>query len=119
MIEIEGHFGSSTTLSELPVRAEDTGTKVRRVRRRLEQNTRLRGDGAIVMDESGNILPPSIIEEHARLEVPDSHREAFRRHERNQSASQEPTAEQRFEMRSAFGEGQTVIDATTGQTYTT
>lgn len=119
MIEIEGHFGSSVTLDSLPIRAEDTPSKVRRVRRRLEQSTRLRGDGAIVMDDSGNIVPPKVLEEHARLETPDNHREAFKRHVRDQSASQEPTPEQKFEMRSAFGEGETVINAVTGQTYQT
>lgn len=114
MIEIEGDFGSSITLQNR--KTSENFARVREVRRKLENSTRLRADGAIVWEESGDIVPPSFIEGDARLEVPDSHREAFRRHEKDRPASQ---AEHRFEMRAAFGEGETVRNVITDQTYTT
>lgn len=120
MIEIEGSFGSTQTLHSLPVRSSDSPAKVRRVRKNILNNTRLRGDGAIVMEDSGNILPPAVLETHARLQVPEKHRKAYKRHLRDNSrAAQEISAEQRFEMRSAFGEGETIVNAETGQTYQT
>ena len=120
MIEIEGDFGSTQTLHSLPVRSSDDAVKVRRVRRNILNNTRLRGDGAIVMEDSGNILPPAVLEAHARLQVPENHRKAYKRHLRDQRrAAQEISAEQSYEMRSAFGKGETIVNAETGKTYQT
>jgi len=120
MIEIEGDFGSVQKLRSLPVRPTDDASKVRRGRKKNFNNTTLPGDGAIVMEDSGNFLPPAVLEAHARLQVPENHRKAYKRHLRDQRrAAQEISAEQRYEMRSAFGEGETIVNATTGQTYQT
>lgn len=119
MIELESHFGNTVTLQDLPVEEEENAKTVRRMRRKIERNARPRGDGAIVWDETGNIIDPEILREDARLEVPSDHEEAYERHLQNFSGSQEPTAEQKFEMRAAFGEGETVVNVVTGQTYET
>ena len=122
MITIEGGFGASVDLSSLPVDEDESMPRIRRFRRELERETRLRGDGAIVREDSGEIVPPDLIREKARVEVPESHAEAYERHNRStaeQHASQELSAEQRYEMRSAFGKSKTVINAVSGETYQT
>lgn len=122
MITITGDFGATTDLTPLSIEEEWRGPRIRRFRRKLEREARLRGDGAIVWEDSGSIIPPEVLREDGRVEVPENHEEAYKRHEESDTsshASQEPTAEQKFEMRAAFGEGQTVVDVRTGQTYQT
>lgn len=116
MIELEGYFGGTVQLAET---AKDPTAKMRRLRKKIRRNARPRGDGAIVWD--GNLVPPSVLED-AGLSVPSDHKEAYERHRKasnTEHAAQEPTPEQQFEMRSAFGEGKQVTNVITGQTYET
>lgn len=115
-ITIEGSFDSSVTLQSL---SDEIGSRVRRMRRKLKRKARLRGDGAIVWDKTGNIIDPEILREDMKLKVPSDHEEAYQRHLQSLSGSQEPTAEQAFEMRAAFGEGETVVNVMNGRRYET
>jgi hypothetical protein len=73
---------------------------------------------------SGNIIPPDVLED-AYVTVPESHRAGYEAHleafarEYRRRQPKEPSAEERFEARAAFGPGVVVVDVLSGRKFTT
>jgi hypothetical protein len=71
------------------------------------------------------ITPPSVLIDYGadvpprQVEMYDISTDAFMKEYIEQMKDHVPSAEERYELRAAFGEGETVVNVTTGQKYTT
>ena len=88
----------------------------------LRNDTYVDNNGVIRWESSDSIVPPSVFR-HAWVEVPDTQVEAredeLDRLLNESKKSSGRTAEQMYERRAAFGEGKTVTNVLTGETYET
>lgn len=90
-------------------------------RKDLRNDTYVGSEGVVRWESSGSIVPPCFFRRDAYVEVPPKQVEA-REKELDELLDGQPTgrtAEQKFEQRAAFGEGKTVTNVFTGETYET
>ena len=113
------------TFTEEPIETENevVARDKERTRERLENETYIGSRDEIRWASSGNLVPPHVFRRDANLSgVPAiQERENERRLDEaiEQQRNSEPNAEQKMEMRSAFGEDETVVNALTGETFET
>ncbi len=96
--------------------------RITECRERIATESSYDADGVIRWD-MGNILPPFVIETDAKMTCPESQRIAYQidldrtlatyRLDREENGYSD---EELFEMRAAFGDGETVVDVITGET---
>jgi len=113
------------TLTEDSIETENEAVarQKKRTRERLENDTYIGSRDEIRWKSSNNLVPPHVFRRDANLSgVPAiQERENEQRLDEaiKQQRNSEPTAEQKMEMRSAFGERETVVNALTGQIHQT
>lgn len=90
---------------------------------RFEGRTHKGPNGELRWNSNGAVVPPHVFEEKG-VKPPAGQVEAHNadvaralRNYRLRAANRELTPEERFEMRAAFGEGETVVDIITGQKF--